>query len=535
MRLEFDILVVRATGEIQADTRAVERFQKRHRAFDCEIADLQFAPVELRQARIHEFLQFDVVNGLVTGRVEDLRLGHEIEFAHQFHQALHLHDGLDARGGFNEMENTGFRAVKQCLVRSGVMLAEDRPHHHRLHDLLPPLAQRGDRAVVVEYRVPDVQGLRRFRDDLDLATIEKLCPVRGLRQFRTEDKIRVRRDAEDFLWARRPGLKEFLRGHRRRHVGDECRRIEVGACGNDARKRGDECVACAHRIGFAHHQDAKDLEKRAAVAYEATAVTAGDHQRGSPPCLQLPNRFFQRIERDDFAGPDRMTACDHHLPVVQLVNCGSIGFVIPARINDKTDLPVLPDDAAEALPERRRIMDAADNLVIDQDHRHLGDDFRQTGKKLFLRLRRKPVEIAVIDPAQLRALHIRFHIGVGGPIFGLNNQPARINTGPRQLPAHLPAKRIITKDADGKNPAHAERKQVCHHIAGPAGRISLIAHRLGRQSRLNGGLGGGPVNRPVDIHAEIAEHGDGGMGKSLESGGDLAGREWIEGLKRTHD
>jgi hypothetical protein len=25
------------------------------------------------------------------------------------------------------------------------------------------------------------------------------------------------------------------------------------------------------------------------------------------------------------------------------------------------------------------------------------------------------------------------------------------------------------------------------------------------------------------------------MGKSLESGGDLAGREWIEGLKRTHD
>jgi hypothetical protein len=31
------------------------------------------------------------------------------------------------------------------------------------------------------------------------------------------------------------------------------------------------------------------------------------------------------------------------------VNCGSIGFVIPTRINNETDLPVLPDDPAEAL------------------------------------------------------------------------------------------------------------------------------------------------------------------------------------------
>ena len=48
--------------------------------------------------------------------------------------------------------------MEKRFIRRVVMYSQNGAKHHRLHDLLPALAQRGDGAVVVEDGVTNVEG-----------------------------------------------------------------------------------------------------------------------------------------------------------------------------------------------------------------------------------------------------------------------------------------------------------------------------------------------------------------------------------------
>src|ERR1035437_639185 len=130
-----------------------------------------------------------------------------------------------------------------------------------------------------------------------------------------------------------------------------------------------------------------------------------------------------------------MTTRMHHFPVVKLMNCRGIGFMILTGIDDETDVRALPDYAAQSLTERRRVMNAADHLVIHQHYGHHGQNLIKANEKACLYFWRKPVEITMIDPALLMSFNVRFDIGMGCPVPGLNNQPFGVDFRALQQPA----------------------------------------------------------------------------------------------------
>ena len=61
-----DICFVRAAGEIELYTPAVQFFHQQLCIFDLEVAGLQFAPVQLIYSRLHSIEQFHIEDVLVA-------------------------------------------------------------------------------------------------------------------------------------------------------------------------------------------------------------------------------------------------------------------------------------------------------------------------------------------------------------------------------------------------------------------------------------------------------------------------------------
>ena len=81
--------------------------------------------------------------------VQDLVFRHAPEFLDQFHQSLHLFEGLNT-GGFVDK---GSRPIHHFVIESFIGIVESRSengmNHHRLHDVFPSLQQCGYGAVMI--------------------------------------------------------------------------------------------------------------------------------------------------------------------------------------------------------------------------------------------------------------------------------------------------------------------------------------------------------------------------------------------------
>ena len=95
------------------------------------------------QALPHHLHQRLVVDFFVPEPIQNILRRHTTEFLDHLHQMLHLHEGLDPGGLVNIRSHPLDHSVIQPLVRTEIAIAQDRPDHRRLHDLLPALTQRG--------------------------------------------------------------------------------------------------------------------------------------------------------------------------------------------------------------------------------------------------------------------------------------------------------------------------------------------------------------------------------------------------------
>ena len=92
----------------------------------------------------------------------------------------------------------------------------------------------------------------------------------------------------------------------------------------------------------------------------------------------MPDKIFQGY---DIIRLDLHAARPHDFQVIELVDRLFIGRMVSARIDDEADIRMAAHDICQPLAKPLRVMDAPDDLVVDQDYRDLAQDLFQPRKK----------------------------------------------------------------------------------------------------------------------------------------------------------
>ena len=183
------------------------------------------------------------------------------------------------------------------------------------------------------------------------------------------------------------------------------------------------------------------------------------------------------------------------------------------------------DHGVDARDHVRRT-DALGNLLVEDDDIRRGGGLLECGDEPILRARRQGVEAAEVEAVVLALVPAGFGVDHRLPVRLRAAQSARFDAGGTQQALHLLAKKILSHDTDGGDLAHAQGREVSHHVAGTAEAIALGADAANGEAGLDGRFRVFLIEEPVGVEAEIAEDGDAGRG-DLGERGLQPGRLWL--------
>ena len=473
-----------------------------------KICALELARFDLGQARPHHFQQLGVVELLVAPLVEDVLFGHVAELVHEADQALHLHQRLYPRGAVDELPGSAADGGERFGADRAGGVTEDGPDHHRLHNLFPPFAQRGQGAVEVEDHVRR-SGLRRWVEDhFDLRAGVEPRPGRDLGQFGTVDVVGVgrgRRELGRRGRARGPQFADRHRGGNVGHVGGHRRRRAAGEHGAYGRHHR---IAGAHRVHFPADVDSRDHIDAPVIGGDHAAVPPGNEE-GLARLSRHPTG-----QVDDLVVRGRLRAggakAANGLGDVQLQDGADVGRRGHPGVDDEHGARMSRDHGVD--PGHNFLAgETAGYLLV---HHH---DVRPGGgvvESLFKGAQGRPRE--GVPGAEIETvLLVASRVGLGvDQRLPLRSEVEHAGGVRPQVPEQLdqdPAERVPPVDADGTHLAHAQGDQVGDDVAGPARAVTLAGDPVDGQPGLDRELLRLLVQLPVGVQAEIAGHGDLGL------------------------
>ena len=176
--------------------------------------------------------------------------GYIARFAHHIDQPFHLINGLNARGFVDKILCFPLYFFESCGVDRVVRIAQNRLHHHGLHDLFPAVAQGADGAVVVKHGIFDVPEFFQHRRVAKLCfrigQIHSLTRIFG--QIGLINIVGVLADGQNFFAVGGAGNEQFLYSNGRRKIGKLSRLVRTDSRRKTKCNGADDRISRADRV-----------------------------------------------------------------------------------------------------------------------------------------------------------------------------------------------------------------------------------------------------------------------------------------------